>query len=175
MKTLLASVLFALSFFVLQQSYANSADSLSYEAQRSKVNRLLEERSQKFSDYDLSLSRKSGVFGLFKTKNDMQSSIDILKEVVITDNNIFIETKKLLSLKDFEKEKFEKLASEYDMQITGYMATINKLQDQNEKLSTAARNSEKEGNSSHLMTYLMGITILILAYSLYKAKKVTKP
>ena len=154
--------------------------STNFEDQRKKVNGLLEARNQRFGEYDVSLQQKTGIFGLFKSKNDMQKSIDILKQIVVTDNNIFIETRKLLELKDGEKERFEELASEYDQQVTAYMKTISKLQMENDKLREKILNLEKEEHSSNTSIYLfilaiIGLMIAILyLYKQLKAKNVTK-
>ena len=102
---------------VLAQSIS---DSISYEIQRKLVNTLLQQRSTKFGEYDVSLTQKTGIFGIFKSKGDMQKSNDILKQIVITDNNIFLETKKLLAIKDYESEKNLEKARQYDSQVTAY-------------------------------------------------------
>ncbi|KKX50295.1 hypothetical protein [Sphingobacterium sp. IITKGP-BTPF85] len=82
----LSFLLFFLTGFAVS---AQNADSTSFEAQRMRVNKLIEDRKVKFGEYDLSLEKKSAIFGLFKSKDDMQRTIDILKNIVITDNNIF--------------------------------------------------------------------------------------
>src|SRR6476661_8903049 len=48
---------------------AAQEDTSAYEAQRRKINQLLADRSAKFGQYDESLSRRTGIFGL-KTKKD---------------------------------------------------------------------------------------------------------
>jgi len=70
------------SSFAAQDSILRKTDSLSYESQRQRVNKLLDERTAKFGEYSASLEKKTGVFGLFKTKGDMQKSIDILRALV---------------------------------------------------------------------------------------------
>lgn len=102
-------------------------DSTAYEKQRERVNKLLQQRSERFGAFDASLQARTGIFGL-KTKKDMQASIDILKEIVLTDNYIFKETKALLDYKDIEKKTVESRASESSERITGYINTISKLQ-----------------------------------------------
>lgn len=103
------------------------ADTTGYEQQRLKVNELLQQRSARFGQYEESLRQRTGIFGL-KTKKDMQSSIDILKEIVLMDNHIFKETKQLVDFKDFESEMISRQAQEFDSRINGYIATISKLQ-----------------------------------------------
>lgn len=149
------------------QSLANT-DSLTFEDQRERVNKLLNERSQKFGEFDSSLNQKTGIFGIFKTKRDMESSMEILKKIVLTDNHIFLETKKLLDLKDSESEKQEQLALGYDQQVTAYMKTVSKLQAENEKLQQQIENLENQDHNNDLLHYLLLAVSLILAGFVYK-------
>lgn len=159
----------------------HKVDSLTYETQREKVNTLLSDRSRRFGEYDQSLQQKTGIFGAFKTKRDMQRSIDILKDIVVTDNNIFIETKKLLDLKDYEKAHYQNLAMEYDEQALAYMKTITKLQQENDKLRQEIAKLQDTEHGSDVLLYLALLAILglssfvvITLYNRYKAKKLTK-
>lgn len=162
-----------------QDSTALKTDSITFESQRARVNKLLNERSAKFGDYDSSLTKKTGVFGLFKTKGDMQKSIDILRNIVINDNHIFIETRKLLDLKDVQSERYQKLAAEYDQQVSAYMKTINKLQQENDKLRGDISNLENsdQGNDNKLfiaIVIILGLVIsVIYLYLKQKPKKLT--
>ena len=174
---LLALILFFQIPLIAQTPLDSSS---SFEDQRSRVNNLLNERSKKFGEYDQSLQQKTGIFGLFKSKNDMQHSIDILKQIVLNDNKIFLETRKLLNLKDSEKERFEKLATEYDQQVTAYMKTISKLQAENDKLRQQINNLQEQDHSSNKYFYLLlialtGLIILnIYQFKQLKSKNVTK-
>lgn len=165
---------FVLFFLTSFSASAQNADSTSFEAQRMRVNKLIEDRKIKFGEYDLSLEKKTAIFGLFKSKDDMQRTIDILKNIVITDNNIFLETRRLISIKDDEKQKFQNLASEYDKQVSAYMGTINKLQKENEKLKKNVENLEGSDNSSNIFLYIALSIIAILSYLLYRNQKITK-
>lgn len=167
----LSFLLFFLTGFAVS---AQNADSTSFEAQRMRVNKLIEDRKVKFGEYDLSLEKKSAIFGLFKSKDDMQRTIDILKNIVITDNNIFLETRRLISIKDDEKQKFQNLASEYDKQVSAYMGTINKLQKENEKLKKDIENLEGSDNSSNILLYIALAIIGVLSYFVYRNQKITK-
>lgn len=155
-------------------------DSLTYEKQRERVNQYLDDRSKRFADFDTSLEQKTGVFGIFKTKGDMQKSIDILKQVVITDNKIFLETKKLLDLKNYESERYAALATEYDNQVSAYMKTITKLQNENEKLRGEIGLLDTKDHDSNVFDYFLIAVIIILLITLYriynqnKDKKLTK-
>ena len=143
-------------------------DSITFEAQRQRINALLDDRSKRFGEFDSSLRKKTGVFGIFKRKRDMQRSIDILREIVLTDNDIFIETKKLLDIKGYESDKNESLAEEYDRQISGYMRTITKLQSANENAHKRILELEAKQRKSHSTILLLILSNLVTGFILYK-------
>lgn len=149
------------------QSSALESDSTLFETQRQLVNDLLEERSRKFGEYDKSLEQRTGIFGLFKSKADMQKSINILQAIVINDNKIFIETRKLLDIKDTEKERFQTLAREFDTQVSAYMKTVSKLQMENEKLKTQIADLEDVEHNSNRIFYVIGLLFLGLLGVIY--------
>ncbi|TJZ60597.1 hypothetical protein FAZ15_11420 [Sphingobacterium olei] len=177
-KTLSFILLICLGHPLFSQSL--QVDSATFEQQRKRVNTLLDERSRKFEEYNISLDQKTGVFGIFKTKGDMQKSIDILKTIVINDNKIFIETRKLLDLKDIEREKFQKLATEFDVQVTAYMKTISKLQHENDKFKDEIKNLKNQGHSGNNIQYISYFIIAALGFIIFrqykalKSQKVTK-
>ena len=79
MKILL--FLFAL---MLKMTFLNAqpnTDSVAYQAERIKINSMLALRKQKFGEYDESLSKHTGIFGL-QTKKDIRRSNDILMGIV---------------------------------------------------------------------------------------------
>lgn len=160
-------------------SYAN-IDSISFETQRNIVNTLLDERVKKFEEYDISLDQKTGFFGLMKSKNDMQKSINILQEIVKFDNRIFIETRELLKIKDNQADKYQELATQYDNQVTAYMRTISKLQATTEKLNQEIESFKKEDHNDNKLIFVFCIIVIALSiiifkqYKLLKSKKLTK-
>jgi hypothetical protein len=162
---LLLASLSSVHVFVSAQ---DNADSSAFEVQRKRVNDLLDARQQKFGAYDSSLTQKTGLFGLFKSKGDMQKSIDILKDIVITDNNIFLETQRLLKIKDFEKDKFQQLAADYDKQVSAYIGTINKLQRENEKLRLQLDKAKGSDSLSIIWLFLSSLLTVTLAFLLYR-------
>lgn len=109
----------------------------------------------------------------------MQKSNDILRELVINDNNIFLETRKLLDLKDAQSERYQKLATEYDQQVSAYMKTINKLQNENDKLRGEISQLQDVDQGSDNKLFFAIVLILILVgvivylYLKNKPKKLT--
>ncbi|MBD1424786.1 hypothetical protein [Sphingobacterium arenae] len=169
MKRLSLFLVFLMGMLFAGKSQTNiDSDSISFEQQRERINNLLEERSRRFGEFDNSLRQKTGVFGIFKRKKDMQKSIDILREIVLTDNHIFLETKKLLDIKGHESDRNENLATVYDRQVTGYMHTITKLQTENEKLRLEINDLESKQRGGHLAILLLIIVSLALGFGLYR-------
>lgn len=168
MKQLSLLIVLLVGMLHMGNSQTNmDADSISFEKQRERVNSLLDKRSRRFGEFDNSLRQKTGVFGIFKRKKDMQKSIDILREIVLTDNDIFLETKKLLDIKGSESNKNENLAVEYNKQVSGYMHTITKLQTENEKLRNQIDDLEAKQRNRHTTILILTIVILALSFTLY--------
>lgn len=163
---LLGCILFSFQAFSQQ-------DSASYAAQRVKVNSLLTERSSKFGQYDESLNQRTGIFG-WQTKKDIKNSNEILRQVVLTDNNIFKELKVLMEYKDLQNQRKVEIADNSEQRIENYMRTIKKLQDQNDKL----KNELQKKKAPNLSTYIIAFLILIMAGGFYffnkKIKKLEK-
>ena len=164
--------------FVLILLFINSSlfaqnDTSAYNTQRKKINVLLEDRSAKFSQYDNSLTRKSGIFGL-KTKRDMQASNDILTEIVITDNNIFSELKILLDYKDFEKKEVEHRAETVEGRVDRFQTTITRLQQENDRLKGELQ--KDIGKSKRMSSYLVASILALIIVAIYamRLKKLRK-
>jgi len=151
-----------------------ASDTSGYETQRQKVNTLLQQRSARFGQFDESLKKRTGIFGL-KTKKDMQASIDILKQIVLTDNDIFRETKMLLDYKDFEKSQIAQKADDFDGRINGYIKTISKLQREQERLSAEVDRLEKANLRSQGILVLFGLALAGVGIFLFiRRQKLTK-
>ena len=159
--------LFILLFSISLSAHSQNADSLKYQLQRSKINDMLNARSQKFGDYVNSLDRRTGIFGL-KTKKDMQFSINILTEIIQTDNQILKETKLLLTFKTFEQEELKSKKEEVETKSLGYMRTLNKLETKNTQLIAELEESNKSQQIYRLLSFLGLFSIIILAVLVYR-------
>lgn len=145
-----------------------AADTAGYEMQRQKVNELLQQRSARFGQFDESLTKRTGIFGL-KTKKDMQASIDILKQIVLTDNDIFRETKMLLDYKDFQTSQITQQADEFDGRINGYIKTISKLQREQERLTADIDALEKSNQRNQGFVVLLALAVVgLLAFRFFR-------
>jgi len=152
---------YLLSIIFLNFHAFGQQDTSSYASQRVKVNALLEERSAKFGQYDESLNQRTGIFG-WQTKKDIKNSNEILRQVVLTDNNIFKELKVLMDYKDLQNQQKVAVADNSQQRIENYMQTIKKLQDQNDALK-----KESKIKNQSLATYIIIFLILIMAGGFY--------
>jgi peptidoglycan hydrolase CwlO-like protein len=156
-----------ITFLILFTSKVLSAqtDTSAYTIQRDKIRELLNERSERFGQYDNSLTRRSGIFGL-KTKRDMQASNDILTQIVLNDNRIFNELKVLLDYKEFERKELEGRAETVEGRIDRFQSTITRFQQQNENLK--AEIEELENRNDRLLIFLIlfaAFTLIMLTFS----------
>lgn len=157
-------------YFLLTLTVFAQNDSSAYETQRNKINQLLDDRSMKFAQYDNSLNKRSGIFGL-KTKRDMQFSNDILREIVLTDNNIFSELKILLDYKDFEKKEVKSKAESVESYVKNYQSTITRLQNENERLKTELEKQDKQHDRLFLFLFLLLTALVLSVFYLFKTKR----
>jgi hypothetical protein len=171
MKKILLPLL--LSFFLVNAFAEAGTDSAAYQAQRKKINSMLDVRKQKFGQYDQSLSQHTGIFGL-QTKKDIRHSNDILMDIVKTDNDIFVQTKILLDYRTFEQNQAQSHAVEVDSNATGYMATINKLRSENDKLKHDAEVSDQQQKSTSTKAMALAVALIVIVLFLLRAKFVKK-
>jgi len=145
-------------------------DSLAYQTQRLKINKLLDHRSERFGQYQNSLGTRSGIFGL-KTKRDMQASNDILRQIVLTDNDIFSELKILLDYKDLEKSEVLTRVETVERRIERYQSTITRLQQENQKLLAEAENYIIYQDKQFNYLIILGLALVLSGFYIFKLKK----
>ncbi len=148
-----------------------------YQAQRLKINQLLDNRVARYGQFQESLSKRTGIFGL-KTKKDMQRSIDLLSEIVETDNTILRETKVLLDYKDLEKAEVQTQASDSKQRIASYMAAVARLQKQSAALRADLDTREKSLSTSNnlvwglaILVFLLLLQLLVIRYRNLKSRR----
>ncbi len=111
----------------------NNPDSLAYQLQRARINAMLLHRKEKFGQYDQSVKKHSGIFGM-QTKKDIRRSNDILMDIDSTDDEIFRQIKVLLDFKAYQQIKVVKKSEQLENQEFGLMETVNKLKSENAQL-----------------------------------------
>ncbi len=151
----------------------HAQDTTAYERQRTKINNLLAQRSAKFGQYDQSLSTKTGIFGL-QTKKDIRNSNEILRQIALNDNNIFVELKVLLDYKDLQFQQEKANANNNQLRIDNYKKTIRDLQVSNEDLLTYNQKLSKTVNQLELVLILFVALTAILLFIIYRKRKIIK-
>lgn len=145
-----------------------NVDSLTYQLERTKINNMLDSRSKKFGQYDESLGKHTGIFGL-QTKKDIRRSNDILMDIVKTDDSIFRELKVLLDYRTVQQQQVQTHSVEAENSNLGFMNTINRLRQQIDQLKKAAV-VEKQAQEKKLRIYII-ILVLMLGSILYLLTK----
>lgn len=151
-------------FPVLVFAQKSNSDSLAYQLQRAKINQMLENRRQKFGQYDQSLKMHTGIFGL-QTKKDIRRSNNILMDIVKTDDDIFRELKILMDYRVFQQQQAQTHSTQSETATLAYMTTINKLREQINQLK-----QEAEKEKTHQVTQLrilIGVIVLLFVSILY--------
>ena len=164
----LSGLCFLCLFPVLVFAQNSNSDSLAYQLQRTKINQMLEQRRQKFGQYDQSLKMHTGIFGL-QTKKDIRRSNDILMDIVKTDNDIFRELKILMDYRVFQQQQAQTHSTESENVTLAYMNTINRLRSQIEQLKQEALKEKTHQQS--LLRILIAVLVLLFVSILYLLSK----
>ncbi|RYZ99088.1 MAG: hypothetical protein EOP47_17755 [Sphingobacteriaceae bacterium] len=151
-----------------------NADSIAYEHQRNKINSLLALRKQRFGQYDVSLTKKTGIFG-WQTKKDIRRSNDILMDIVETDNNIFKELKILLDYRTFQQTQAQTQVQERENDRLAYISTINRLRKQQIDLKAQFDKQTQEQDKSlhnHAIAIIILLGVCVLLFVLLVKRRV---
>lgn len=144
-----------------QHQGTRSKDTSAYQTQRLRINALLSERSAKFGQYDQSLNSRTGIFGL-QTKKDIRNSNEILRQIVLDDNNIFKELKTLMDYKDLEVKQVQTSAEQTTDRVQNYKVAIKTLQDKNEELSKELKSIKKGKSLLNIFNVLLIFTMVAI-------------
>lgn len=158
-------ILICLLLLVANALFAqNQPDSLAYNLQRKKINAMLDVRRQKFGQYQESLSKHTGIFGL-QTKKDIRNSNEILMDIAQTDDEIFRQLKILLDYRAFAQTQVQTRAQNAEDGRLNYMSTINRLRN---TLEAAKKESEQENtHQGNIIKMLFGIIVLMFLSILF--------
>ena len=165
-------ILINLFFFLYAGVYAQAgSDSLAYQLQRKKINGMLAQRAQKFGQYDQSLKMHTGIFGL-QTKKDIKRSQGILMDIIRTDNAVYRELKILLEFRTYQQSQVQGHYMQADNSNTGFMTTINKLRQDNDRLKAEA--IEQQHQHARTKNIFIIVFVLMLASILFLVSRKSK-
>jgi len=133
---------------------------------------MLAQRALKFGQYDSSLTKHTGIFGL-QTKKDIRRSNDILMDIVKTDNEIYHELKILFDYRVFQQKQVQSHTKETEVNVLGYMATINKLRAKLEADKAEAAKQEKDEGKirSTLIIIIIALSAILFLLIFIRRKK----
>ncbi len=163
MKKLISVCLLCL-LYTYTFAQKNSVDTMAYQLQRAKINQMLDVRREKFGQYEESLSKHTGIFGL-QTKKDIRRSNDILMDIAKTDDDLFREIKILMDYRVFQQQQAQTHSTETENVNLGFMTTINKLRQQSDQLKQELQN-EKDHQVKQLRIFII-LFVLMLGSILY--------
>ena len=103
-------LLIILLFFSVQASVFGQT-----KEERKELMMIVEERQKLFDLYSETVAKKSGIFGN-KTKNDLRTTHEKLKDIIALDNKILNRLKQMLSYRNFEKQTMSYDMSQYEEQ-----------------------------------------------------------
>jgi len=167
MKKIVIYLLLSITTIVARAE--SNPDSLAYELQRKTINKMLDQRRQKFAQYDESLSKHTGIFGL-QTKKDIRRSNDILMDIVKTDNEIFKQLKILLDFRVYQQTQVQTHSNQVENDVVAYMATINKLRNQIDQIKKQADQEKKHAYSTN-RTWFIIVLVLFISLIIFLSKK----
>lgn len=153
--------------------FAQNPDSVAYQLQRQRINNMLAQRSEKFSQYTKSLDEHTGIFG-WQTKKDIKHSGEILMDIVRTDDSIFKELKVLFDYKTFQQNQVQQHSQESENLIPGYMLTINKLRAQNELLLKQQKDEENAFEKRQGYYLILIVVLALISIFLFSRRKKRK-
>jgi hypothetical protein len=171
MKKLIAAFLLCL-LYTYTFAQKNNVDSITYQLQRAKINQMLDVRRQKFGQYEESLSKHTGIFGL-QTKKDIRRSNDILMDIAKTDDDLFREIKILMDYRVFQQQQAQTHSTETENVNLGFMTTINKLRTQADQSKQELLN-EKDRQVKQLRIFIILFVLMLgsILYLIYKKRAV---
>lgn len=133
------------------------------------LQKLVKEREERFGDYSRAAAAKSGFFGT-KTKNDLKSQVDVLTQIIKTDNRIISTLEVFLDYRTFQKT--EMIYSQADLDEKN-----RKLNELTTSLSQKLKQSETDNKDlqiklkwAKLLNYFLFAATLIIGYFWWKGK-----
>jgi hypothetical protein len=171
MKKLITACLLCL-LYTTTFAQKNSVDSMAYQLQRAKINQMLDVRREKFGQYEESLSKHTGIFGL-QTKKDIRRSNDILMDIAKTDDSLFREIKILMDYRVFQQQQAQTHSTETENVNLGFMTTINKLRGQSDQLKQELQ-LERDHRISQLRIFIIVFVLMLgsILYLIFKKRAV---
>ncbi len=159
---------FPVLLLVLLHSFFVSASDR--EHQRVELQKLVEERENRFGDYSRAAASRSGFFGN-KTKGDLKRQMEIMTQIVKTDNKIISTLNNFLDYRTFQRTEMSYSQAELD-------SKNRRLDELTTTLSKKLKDSEATKKTmalklrwAKLLNYILLASLAGLSFLLWKAKR----
>ena len=165
MKTL---ILLIIMLFSLTAINARDRDQ-----EKKALQELLKERETRFGEYSRAAAARSGIFGN-KTKNDLKDQVEVLTEIIKTDNKIISTLETFLDYRTFQQTTTTYSQADLDQKNQ----RLNELTTILSKKLKAAEASQKEIQISmkwaRVWNYLFMVLVIVLGYLWLKERREVK-
>ena len=127
-----------------------------------ELQKLLQDRKDRFDQYAIAAEQRSGIFGN-QSKKDLEQSREVLMQIVETDNNILaalnraIATRGMARANDFNKE------TESQTTINNLAHAVDTLNKQLEAVKLVNTSLKKRANLHQGLSYILIVVVAILS------------
>jgi hypothetical protein len=138
--------------------------------EKAALQKLVEEREQRFGEYSRAAAAKSGFFGN-KTKNDLRNQVEVLTEIVKTDNRIISLLKNFLDYKTFQRTEMVYSQAEQEEKNQRLDAITTRLSKEIETVRKENKSLVIRNRWARLLNWLMAILTTVAVYYWWKAQR----
>lgn len=140
------------------------------EQEKLELQKLVQLRQEKFGAYSRAAAAQTGIFGN-KTKNDLRKQLDVMAEIIKTDNHIITTLDNFLDYRTFQRTEMSYSQAELD-------AKNQRLDELTTILSKKLKDSEATKKSvslklrwAKLFNYLLLAAVAGMGYLVWKVKR----
>jgi DNA primase large subunit len=140
------------------------------DQEKAALQKLVEEREARFGEYSRAAAAKSGFFGN-KTRNDLRNQVEVLTEIVKTDNKIISLLKNFLDYKTFQRTEMVYSQAEQEEKNKRLDAITTRLSKELETVRDQNRNLTIKNRWARLLNWLMAVVTAVAVYYWWKAHR----
>lgn len=148
-------------FFLLFLTSLASFSQESEQQARKHLMDLVNERKERFDEFNKAIETRSGIFGN-QTKKDLKAANEVLRDIVKTDNRIIFELQRLLEHKSYEKTAETYVDRTNTAKLESYLTAIGNLNKKNNELVLKNKDLSRQMERSSVIFWI----IIILAFAL---------
>ncbi len=133
------------------------------------LQKLVKEREERFGAYSRAAATRSGIFGN-KTKNDLKSQVDVLTQIIKTDNRIISTLEVFLDYRSFQKTEMTYSQADLDERNRKLNDLTTSLSQQLKASESDKKNLQIKLKWARLLNYFLFAATLIIGYFWWRGK-----